>query len=310
VPALDAVRGVAILLVVADHAGMPGMRRAGTAGVSVFFVLSGYLITGVLLKRPGWRTFYARRAARLLPALLFMLALFGTACLVMGSTVVIDHAPPVLLYVGNWWQIVTGQSLGCLSHTWSLAVEEQFYLVWPLVLWLTPRRWLPSVLFAVVAVSLVLRFTVGGEHAYAGTDTNAYALAAGALLAVMRVRAPRWSTLTGFAVIAAGVVVPSDAWAATCGAAGAVLLVAARDLPAPPWLRHCGDVSYGWYLWQYPIVGLLTSPGHPDIRAGLLGAAIGLGLAEVSLRLVERPVLRWSHDRGNRPVELVPLVRG
>ena len=159
-PDVDGLRAIAILVVVAYHVGVPGVD-GGFTGVDVFFVLSGFLITGILWdelrqsNRISWRTFYARRARRLLPALAFTVLL--TLCLgvlllpavpdlrwLAQSTVAVVGFGSNMLF---WRQTagyfgVAAESLPLL-HTWSLAVEEQFYLVWPLVLlgvWRLRRR--------------------------------------------------------------------------------------------------------------------------------------------------------------------------
>src|SRR5665213_2577338 len=146
-PSLDGVRGVAIAAVIAFHLGYLG---GGWVGVAIFFVLSGFLITSLLLSEEarsgkiGLGAFWARRARRLLPGLLFLLFVLGVYALVGGPGVVPSQlrspAVATLLSVANWQQVAAGhsyftqfQAVNPLMHTWSLAVEEQYYLVWPLV---------------------------------------------------------------------------------------------------------------------------------------------------------------------------------
>ena len=151
-PELDGLRGIAILAVLAAHTGVPGFADGGGgAGVTLFFVLSGYLITSLLLAerdkngRVDLRAFYVRRALRLLPALaavlvvvvVLLLAGLAPAAAVADTNYAIVIAG-VVAYVANW-VAVAGQSIGMLGHTWSLAVEEQFYIVWPAML-LAGRR--------------------------------------------------------------------------------------------------------------------------------------------------------------------------
>jgi peptidoglycan/LPS O-acetylase OafA/YrhL len=211
---LDGLRAVAVLAVVLYHADL-GWIPGGFLGVDVFFVLSGFLITSLLLvelERTGrvqFRRFYLRRARRLLPALLAVLA--ATAVLV--ATVAYDAAPSyrrdlpgALLYYSNWLNIVTETSyfefIGrppMLKHLWSLAVEEQFYIVWPAIAWLA-YRWrgaravglvaLGGALTATVAMvvgSVAGRMPAPGDPSrlYFGTDTHAMGILLGAALAVV-----------------------------------------------------------------------------------------------------------------------------
>jgi peptidoglycan/LPS O-acetylase OafA/YrhL len=146
-PALDGLRGLAILLVFAFHLPL-NVFRSGSYGVIVFFVLSGFLITTILLKelerwdRPRLRWFYGRRAIRLIPALLLVVAgylilqvtVFGEPGLWWGQSW------PALFYVSNY-VLEGGGDLLHLTHTWSLAIEEHFYLLWPMTLLVLPRRW-------------------------------------------------------------------------------------------------------------------------------------------------------------------------
>src|SRR4051794_36677121 len=145
-PALDGVRAFAVLGVIATHAGFSHLR-AGGFGVYVFFVLSGYLITHLLATereatgRLSLRRFYARRALRLLPALALLLIASAVWALADGGPTAertLRGIPFVALYVGNWANAASpiggDYDLGLLGHTWSLSVEEQFYLLWPLAL--------------------------------------------------------------------------------------------------------------------------------------------------------------------------------
>jgi peptidoglycan/LPS O-acetylase OafA/YrhL len=300
---LDVLRGVAVILVVACHAGVPGLLvGGGTAGVTVFFVLSGFLITRILIGQEGLSRFYLRRAARLIPALLLMLIVVGFfyafasldfRSFALGSAL-------TLSYVANWFPLA---DLGPLLHTWSLSVEEQFYLVWPLIILVTPRRRLPQVLLVAVIASLLVRGAVGHAHAIRGTDANSYALALGGLLAVIDLqRAPRLAGWVGWGLIGLAAAAPRDfdhgflwgldfRWSPPIAAAGAGLLVwtaVTRAQRAPRPLTHLADVSYGWYLWHLPL--MLAVP--LGLGGRLIAAAIALLCAEASLRWVERPILR------------------
>ena len=229
-----------------EHGGVPGTRYFGTAGVTLFFVLSGYLITGLLLRekertgRIALGAFYMRRAARLVPALLVMLAV-----VVAVKPAALPSAIDAALYRPDVEHWAFDQAL---VHVWSLAIEVRFYLVWPFALLLLPRRWvLPGAVIGAVA-SLVVR---GGIESHA-TLGNAWALLAGAALAA-----------------------------------------AGRRLPGPTWrpLRHLGRISYGVYLWHYPLLVLNPHAG-PWVRAGLV--ALSVAIAAASFRWFESPIIRRS----------------
>src|SRR3954469_19950995 len=215
-PALDGVRGVAVAGVLAFHGGVAALR-GGFLGVDAFFVLSGYLITALLLgeERATGRIrltgFWARRARRLLPALLVLLA---AVLAVSRFLLPPDELPALrgdalaaLLYVANWRLLHRGGGYFAetaapspLQHTWSLAIEEQFYLVWPLLLVALlglvrgrdPRTRRAVVLgtclagaAASVATTVLLRGHVDPDRLYYGTDTRAAALLVGAGLAAL-----------------------------------------------------------------------------------------------------------------------------
>jgi len=213
-PGLDGLRAVAVGAVLLFHGGVTWMR-GGFLGVDIFFVLSGYLITTLLLVEWG-RTrhirllaFWARRARRLLPALALLLVgvvLFG---LLVAAPETLDRLRDDALssigYVANWRFIASGQSYfdqfveaSPLRHSWSLAIEEQFYLLWPLVL-LVLLRWRPRLsslarLFAAGAIASALLMAVlvdpegDPSRVYYGTDTRAQALLVGATLAAIMLR--------------------------------------------------------------------------------------------------------------------------
>ena len=207
-PALDGVRALAVLAVLAYHGGL-GVAPGGFLGVDAFFALSGFLITSLHLDEWSRRSkiqlaaFWGRRARRLLPALLLLLLVLGAArSLLPGSySDLRADALSTLFYVGNWHLIASGSNYFAqswatspLTHTWSLAIEEQFYLVWPLVLVVVLKRrgtrtllavCLAGALASALEMMLLYRSGAGSSRLYYGTDTHAQSLLVGAALAVV-----------------------------------------------------------------------------------------------------------------------------
>jgi peptidoglycan/LPS O-acetylase OafA/YrhL len=309
-PELDGLRGIAIILVVGSHAQVPGFGSGAVAGVTLFFVLSGYLITSLLISerdrlgRIDLGMFYLRRALRLLPAL-YALTIVVLAGYVLGlwQNVPVSEAgiAGMLLYVGNWTS-AAGLSSGVLTHTWSLAVEAQFYVLWPLVLILglryVDRRTVAVVALAVAVAVLPWRLfvatTTSGYRTFLGTDTNADALLLGCAIAI---HLPRLTKLVGWAGLA-GLFVVSELWHTSAdtvplfslGAVTSALAVAAcpRALAWGP-LAYIGRISYGLYLWHYLL-----------IWSGIPWAAVVLGAfatASISFRFLETPFLRLKERR-------------
>jgi peptidoglycan/LPS O-acetylase OafA/YrhL len=356
VPALDGVRALAVLAVLLFHGGV-GALRGGFLGVDAFFVLSGYLITALLLAehartgRIGLAAFWGRRARRLLPALLVVVVVVaGAARLLLDPAdlaALRADAVAALLYVANWRMVFRGSdyfaqtaSPSLLQHTWSLGIEEQFYLLWPLLLVLLLRGRRPLNLLLVVCGVGVLASTavaagMAGDvgRAYFGTDTRAASLLVGALLAVVLARRPRHVRLTApvrhglGAAALAGTVTTAWLWTHATGAApwlyrGGLLVAAAsvvavlahiallphgpaaRLLALPP-LPVLGRISYGLYLWHWPVFGVLSA-GRSGLAGGALLAtrlAVTLALAAASFVLIEQPV------RSGRPARW-PVLTG
>src|SRR3954471_12806241 len=316
-PALDGIRALAVIAVILLHAGNT-YATAGFIGVDVFLVLSGFLITTLLLRelaltgRVAVKAFWMRRARRLLPALI--LVLVAVAC--FGAFVATgDEAPGLrgdllgsLFYVQNWRFVLSGASYftqfgspSPLRHMWSLAIEEQWYLVWPLMLFgimaITRRnlRAVTAVILVLAAGSALLMAALyhqGGDatRAYYGTDTRAQALLVGAALAVLftmrsvpRTRAAgvvlQVLGAAGLVFLAWVVVEQSERWtflyrggfslvalASAAMIAGAMTRGPVRSVLAVPPLPAIGLISYGLYLWHWPIYVFLS----PD-RTGLGG---------------------------------------
>jgi peptidoglycan/LPS O-acetylase OafA/YrhL len=320
IPALDGVRGLAIILVVISHAGIGALASGGRVGVTLFFVLSGYLITRLLLIEQAESgsiriaAFYGRRALRLLPAL--VLYLVGIALLMWWLRLDVPVwriTWPPALYVANYAEIM-GMDLFAHRHTWSLAVEEHFYLIWPVVVAAGATKRLRP-LAVVVALLLVWRLVVASFNpywAYRGSDTNAYALGFGCLLAVadMRRLLPRLPrsvpAIATASLLLLGTVPVESAgqpylpavWLPPLAAALAVVLIAGAvqhdfGLLRSDVLRWFGLISYSLYLWHAPLMQL---PGLGDSALGrLVSAAVAVVLAWGSWVFVERRFVasRW-----------------
>jgi peptidoglycan/LPS O-acetylase OafA/YrhL len=383
-PALDGIRGVAIIVIMGYHGGV-FLTRGGFYSLDTFFALSGFLITSLLVsewQRTGTvrlRVFWARRARRLLPGLLCML--LGVAC--FAAFLVPTGMYPTLrgdgiaslFYYANWHFIASGSNYfiqtgltSPLIHMWSLAVEEQFYLLWPLIVLATlalTRSRLVLLCICVAgalasAIEMGLLYSVADvNRVYFGTDTRAQSLLVGAALAVglslwadrrrgmthvvpiegrpfgvqtpWAVRTPQgrlavlfvgvtgvvgsvalWTTVSyntafayrgGFLLAALG----------TCGvlcsvvcAPGALLAMGLSWAP----LRYIGRISYGMYLWHYPLFTYIDGA-----RTGLTGyplflvrAAATVAIATVSYVVVELPIRRGSLRAGWAVRLLVPIT--
>lgn len=337
--ALDGLRGVAILLVMGQHLALPGFTHAGQVGVTLFFVLSGFLITALLLndwaetRTIRFGAFYWRRAVRLLPALLVMLVVVVPLMAMAGYDVARDTVP-ALLYYANWAQVV-GPQVPVVGHTWTLSIEEQFYIVWPailLVLLVNFRgiRWPIVILFAGALAAMVARIllwqpTVDGYfRVFYGSDTRADALLLGCALAFLfsRVtwRPSRWligSAVAGLVLstvtLSLGFLAMVGLTAATLASVVLVALATSQVGGVLDWdpLVRTGRASYSLYLWHVPILSLI---GTSAIGHSLLGAFLGLILsvaaAFLSRRLVEVPALRWRSRPRSRVREPLPEPGG
>lgn len=326
---LDQLRGLAVLIVLIGHgAAETVLDKAGAVGVIVFFVLSGFLITRLLIEervrtgRIDLRRFYIRRARRLLPALPLALTLCAMANLVMGGHPILRPAIATSTYTVNF-----AGEVGAFSHLWSLAVEEHFYLVWPLVMLVLPLRAVPWVASAGVVSSVVARMTIPDTviEAYRWTPYRVDAILLGALLAfaVARTATPRRSTMWAAAIVAAVFAAPSAwdvmlAWGMTAVAVASVVLVcgALTVAKARPLLERLGVISYGAYLYHYPLRGIVfDAAGAPwwfTLPVVLIGS---IALAEVSMRTIEgrfrsKPIEITARtcQPGTTPRPLVPSL--
>lgn len=333
-PALDGLRAIAVLLVIVFHA-LPNQVPGGFLGVDVFFALSGYLITRLLLLeyqsagRIDLIRFYWRRWWRLGPALMAMLAVYLLVSgLFLDPESWASRAQDSLwavLYMANWARAWGWQPMVDLGHTWSLAVEEQYYLLWPVLLLallkaLGHGRKLLMVIALLALASAAWRVLLQAhgaslERLYNGTDVRAETLLWGSALAVwMHHWGPRrpdlWRAMAWGALLVLGLMVWTASWTASWMYAAGMTAVAwaalaiigslhggpqfaiSRVLRAWP-LVGIGRISYGMYLWHFPIERGLLAAG---VQGGwLLLSVLGLTLVVAALSFVwlEQPLLRW-----------------
>ena len=348
VPALDGIRALAVVAVLLFHAGVPG-TSGGYLGVSLFFTLSGFLMGSLLLRERGgtgridYMRFWERRCRRLLPAALVTLG--GVA--VLAPHLQTSARPGLrgdllsaLGYVANWRFVAADQSYASLfdapnpvQHFWSLAIEEQFYLLFPLLIGALffvgrgRRGVVVGALAALTVASVVSQFVVSGyDRAYYGTDTRAAELLAGALLACALLRRPagtgprsRRTDVLGVAALAGFVALvvltPAHPSWLVHGGFGAVAIVnvaliggaLAATGPVPALLGTrplvaIGKVSYGLYLYHWPVFLWLDGERTGWTGARLLGVrlAVTVVLAVVSYHLLECPI-RYRRRLAARP---------
>ena len=206
-PDLDGLRAVAVILVIVSHARFPVGNDGGNAGVTAFFVLSGYLITRLLRDEQDatghidLAAFYRRRVVRLGPALLLLTAFIVVVGLVQGwSGDWRLGMAACVLYVGNWVEAF-GAQIGPFGHTWSLAIEEQFYLLWPALLLLLGPRWsIWPALFG-VALGAAAQLWAQGDFSYFATVTRGDAILVGCVLGILKPKGPPWSGFAGIAIL-------------------------------------------------------------------------------------------------------------
>jgi peptidoglycan/LPS O-acetylase OafA/YrhL len=334
--ALDGVRALAVLSVIAFHSGLR-FAVGGALGVDVFFVLSGFLITTLMIDEwhasgsTDTKAFYVRRAFRILPALAVCIVGCWIAARLRGGSALMHAtstgAVAALLFVGNWVRVSRGnQSLGLLNHTWSLGIEEQFYILWPLLthVILTKGRAraldvLERILVVLVVLVLCWRLVLmisgaSPERIYNGTDTRSDALFIGALFAVWRVKG-RISVARGWIIVSATAAVlgalafaqPESALLYGIGLTGFALLAGVLILSvttSDSWLFRTppvvwvGRLSYSLYLWHYPVLQMFPRLHMRALYVHSIRLATIIVLAAASHYLVERPFLRLRVKRG------------
>lgn len=352
-PDVEGLRAVAILLVVAAHARVPGLD-GGFVGVDVFFVLSGFLITGLLVHelrsthRVDLPAFYARRIRRLLPALVTMLAVTAAAAALLLAP--LEQQPQVksfgaaALWLSNFHFALSdldyfgaAAESNLVLHTWSLGVEEQFYLLWPAWLMFLLRAWtwqggqllvhrLKGGLIATFLISLGLSIFLtytSPRLAFYMMPARVWQFAAGALVYLYTVdsrflsaRATQTAGWAGLALVVGSALLidkqtPYPGFGAIAPTIGTALVLASyTGLPrvgagrvlSSGVMQRLGRVSYSWYLWHWPVLVLgATLVPAESLMARVALAMLALGIAVVSHRLVEAPVRRsqwWGSRHG------------
>jgi len=336
---LDALRGIAITLVFLFHAGIQGFSGA-FIGVDIFFVLSGFLITLLLLQehqtkgKISLRKFYIRRMLRLLPGLMLMLLTYlAYVNFHVGDSTVKLHelqdALIALFYAANWTRAFDLNRPDILGHTWSLSAEEQFYIIWPLFIrFLLPLSGLLRSLIIALLFFLswawrayLLSHGASWNRLYNGLDCRADMLLAGCLLASL------WNTgyldfwpnsklfsrifvFISFIVLAvmSNTVdwqkAPLYLWQYPLVALGtAIIILEIVSLPGGfvnktlnrKWLVLAGKISYGIYLWHYPVISQLKEIRVSTKLQPIVAALLTVFFAVISWYGIERPCLKLKH---------------
>lgn len=304
-PALDGVRALAIVLVALYNAETPGFW-GGFVGVRLFFVLSGFLITSLLLERLlsedtiRFGAFYVRRFERLFPPLLLTLSGFLALNVALGGLAQLEPSVYEVIFSASYisnWTLIAFDSPSALGHTWSLAVEEQFYFLWPLLLWGAWRlgRWrglaalavvgiLASAAWRPVAVALHRAQPQPEHYLYYATETCAFGFLIGAGLAIAA------ASRRGAALLQGDAAHRAAPWAAALGLF-ALLLAAHKLSSQAPWTYGVG-LTLAELAGTLLIAGLLAPGEHPLKRLFAWPPAVWLGRLSYSLYLVHWPIVR------------------
>lgn len=354
-PDIDGLRAVAVISVVAFHA-FPHSLRGGFIGVDVFFVLSGFLITSIIIADLAngsfrLRTFYARRVKRIFPALIVvLLTVLLLGCTFRYTDEYKELGKQVVASAGFaanllFWQEANYFDLAAetkpLLHLWSLGIEEQYYILWPMLLWLcwrTNKRALPYLVGLLLIGSFLLNIKAMGTspaEAFYSPLTRAWELFAGGLLAIasssytklpfavpdarLQARVANLLAISGSGLLAASLILisrstPFPGWAALLPVAATCMLVGAgprswiaRHVLSHPVLVGIGLISYPLYLWHWPLLvltrGWIGEAGSAPVRSGVV--ALSVGLAWITYRYLEYPI-RF----GQSPMRSVPRLGG
>lgn len=317
---IDGLRAGAVLVVMAHHYGiLPG----GYMGVDLFFVISGFVITCGLQRELdargclALRSFYTRRFFRIVPPLAFMV---GVVLLIGGWRNSVDAAV-ALLSVMNWYRAFTAESGGFFGHAWSLSIEEQFYLLWPLALvFLNRRGWTKKSLIAAIVSIMIWRATLSlnesPERIYHGLDTHSDGLLIGCLIALLPRPAVRWWPVPVAILLTMGIMTDWESpWMLFAGyslvalCSGALVLATLKPDHMVSRVLNCesaqwtGLRSFGIYLWHYPIYGLLYDVIEGKGLLLVVAAFLTFVMAEISFRFIERPCGRLGHVYGRSFIE-------
>ena len=336
---IDGLRALAVIMVLAYHLKMP-FAKSGLLGVTVFFVISGYLITGILINEieesggVDLKNFWLRRIRRLLPAVLSMAVVMIFVSAVVNRVVFTKGCNDLLSAVfgyNNWWQIFRKVSYfenagapSPFTHCWSLAIETQFYLIYPILLILLSKaRNRGKVFAAVTAVLAIISVVLMGvlyspdgdpSRVYYGTDTRAFSLLIGALAAIqkeyhiikVKLQGKLWAVIGSISVlILIGMMMLISSYSSFLyyGGQAIVSVLAAFVVYAvtvsrsllniilgSSILKWIGDRSYSIYLWHYPIIVLMSGGKRAAWWIVILEVVLSVGFAELSYRFIETPV--------------------
>lgn len=361
-PELDGMRGLAILTVLLYHigelCGIPSFVEGGHLGVDMFFVLSGFLITVILLQefdstgRVELKNFYFRRVLRLGPALLGLLLPLALFCFAFldrfWSRYNFIDSIITLFYFSNWARAFRIHSPAFLGHTWSLSIEEQFYILWPVTLLCLAKyirnRWLVACCafgISISAVALRILLTLTGssmERLYNGLDTRADSLLIGCTLGIIvssnllseacisrLSKLLRYLSPVSLSIIVA--IMLTMSWKSfhlyywgfiSIAVLTAVLILdltvcrdssLIRPIFSLRWLVWTGKLSYGLYLWHYPVYKVMMIMNFSRFQLITFGTAATFALVTASYYLLEQPVLRLKKRFGGiRAPSGEPLV--
>jgi peptidoglycan/LPS O-acetylase OafA/YrhL len=348
-PELDGLRGIAILLVIAVHARIP-FAPGGFIGVDLFFVLSGYLITNLLLKEHqstgeiNLKRFYWRRCIRLFPALLTLLVICLLAGALFADKKIVRDVVIVFFYGTSWTRALYGFPSDWLGHTWSLSIEEQFYFIWPLLLCRLKSLSAKSTFYALAMVIaavvfyryLLLLHGVKTDRLFFCFDTRIDALVVGCLMAFMLNSNPdylkrpvsnaiiRILAMSGTTYMAYMLLCYDDKMTGfwTYG----LLLVALSSsfivlytisfphgffstLLKVKGLVYTGKISYGLYIWHWPIFNYLHA--HSGLNRNskiLIGIILSYLISTLSYFIIERPLLKHKNLFGSKDISVPQII--